>query len=111
MFPEGDNMWVPEPICGGGFRLMKRKGVFEYKSIRLGQEMWPWIGSDVVSAWDGSTEIVIEATQKCFPANTTLKAFNGAPAWTLSELNIFKDVMSKHGVTMKKMPFARTLLS
>lgn len=35
---------------------------------------------------------------------TTLKAFHGAPAWTMAQVEAFRDVLIRHGISCTGMP-------
>jgi hypothetical protein len=100
---------VPEGI-GRGFLLVE-VGV-GYKCMRLharGGE-WPWIRGGETERWEGD-ETVIYSDLK--GASTTLKAFDGAPAWTLGEVRDVVDALAGCGVTVlkKSIPAARDLVS
>lgn len=45
-----------------------------------------------------------EKEHKKMRHTTYLKAFRGAPAWTIPELNIFRNVFLKHGILTSKGP-------
>ena len=74
---------------------------------------WPWIEAsiDVLEVWSTATdpeEVLIPAKAT---ANTTLKAFYGAPVWTIIELGLVRQVLSGYGVRCKNMPSATALVS
>ena len=83
----------PEPICGGGVEFtlwpgMSSKIPREYKTFRFNARSFPWIddetpGSASFNVFNNSSFIV------------TLKAFYGAPAFNVAELQAFQTVMQQ----------------
>jgi hypothetical protein len=96
-FGEG-NCFEPEAI-GGGFILWGQwpgKTDSEYKCMRasgaLGsRKYWPYVKPDAITSWVGDHTVVIDNGT----FSTCLKAFDGAPAWTLSELQIVKECLEE----------------
>lgn len=122
---------VPEPISEGGFlvKVPPSDGVPSiypaYKSCRLGCTKWPWLhGDNIMEEWKGNMDVLLEKGEKqrwvkgkfvngtivCsvmkkkeyLPQECVLKAFHGAPCWTVEEIHHLLDVL---GGTLKgKIP-------
>jgi hypothetical protein len=119
---------MPEAITEGGFKFTGGKNKSfgdspfmengkQYKTMRhfcnidagtynRSRIEWPRIDNETINKWINCNEII-------FPQNMTgetyLKAFDGAPAWTLSELNIFKSCMENYGFIINNIPKANSL--
>jgi hypothetical protein len=97
-----------EAICEGGFCVYEWPGSefddrYSYKSIRFTENFnggkphdWPTIkrGDD----WSGDETIIFE---KGYELGTYLKAFHGAPCWTMQELNVFTEAFASMDITLK----------
>ena len=115
----------PEPITEGGILWINWPGKTDnqYKTMRLhgrndSIEKWPWIKGDEHNTWkNNNTILMIKSTKanKYLNVGTTmqghsstfLKAFQGAPSWTLEELQLFSIVMGTIGITIKKCLHAK----
>lgn len=69
----------------------------DYQSIRS----WPSIDKNVMTQWKNNPVILIPSG--CY-AGTKLKAFNGAPVWTVEEINLFCEIVAKYGIKCTKLP-------
>lgn len=122
----------PERINEGGIRMTKwpdytstmAKYPHAYKTMRLGIHGWPWIPCSqhktIVDKWrDGEaisfTPMHIQ-TGTGPTYHTFLKAFRGAPCWTLKELALWKQAfeslilrLGSGGVKVIDMPKAKDL--
>lgn len=123
--PEHDQVAVvPEPITEGGFKFVSgdygsMTGELDgkiYKTMRhfissrpecISGYQWPRISYRTVDEWRDSNEYIIP---QGYYATTYLKAFNGAPAWTLLELQVIAGVLARFGVEVSKMPSAKSLV-
>lgn len=112
---------VPEATTEGGMKFMWKKMGKKYKTIRhhchqkpekgaIGGSWevgWPRIKENTYAEWSVSDEVL-------FPEKTIgetfLKAFDGAPVWTMEELMILKVCYEHCGIMCKKMPKAKTLV-
>lgn len=84
----------PEPITEGGLIW---KGVWGFKTIRLCNGTWPHVYPDWRSTWPHNDEVIFhEGNVHC----TTLKAFYGAPKWTMEEIDKFSTIFSKYGLKL-----------
>jgi len=117
---------VPEPITEGGFKLCGGPGGIYgtisgyvdgkvYKTMRhfIGTNkygvtvfIWPWITPTTQGEWRHSDAIII---REGMIASTTLKAFIGAPEWTLAELRACKGVFEEFGIQCTNTPRAKDL--
>lgn len=69
-----------------------------YKSIRLcfPPNKWPWIEPDTtLKSWENDNTVIYPGTKQEW--ETFLKAFYGAPCWTLEELNALSSVFRHFG--------------
>jgi len=77
--------------------------------MRLGiypslKSRWPWVD---VEKWKSSPVTVIQPDMEL---QTFLKAFEGAPVWTLEELNLFEQCFTEYGLVRKgKNPTNKSL--
>lgn len=95
----------PEQITGGG--LLQMDNEHGYKTIRFHLDHFPWVSSTIMNEWENDeTTLICNGTI----LYTTLKAFEGAPAWTVQELQHYKEVFEHFGINCKKMPSARSLI-
>ena len=98
-------LFEPERITEGGI-LMKQwpnKGDIMYKTMRMSfginGSKWPWI-----STHDPTNEYTILDKTICTHGteiSTFLKAFHGAPSWTIDELRKFEQCLSSIGLVIK----------
>jgi hypothetical protein len=103
----------------GGFELVEFPGKSgrAYKCLRhhCRQHDSPYSPLQMPEGYD--TETMLEdcrnSKAEMLPCNTvacvTLKAFYGAPVWTLEELGIIKSVLREYGVLCGKMPYKTEL--
>ena len=99
---------APEAITEGGIKFISfsNKTNKMYKTLRIHIDnqkfYYPFIDEKtVINSWLNDNDILITANMK---GHTFLKAFDGAPSWTLEELNIFKNVFKTFGAICNKMP-------
>ena len=81
----------------------------KYKSFRHHIDNIKWSMANyqtIMTDWENNNEIFINAKSS---ALTCLKAFGGAPRWTVKELSIFKNVFSEFGITCGRMPSDKKL--
>ncbi len=95
----------PEQASGGGFLQLDNE--LGYKTMRLHIQGFPWITSTTMEEWQNDESDLIKEGTK---TNTTIKAFHGAPAWTLEELQYHKEILEEYGIQCLKMPTARALV-
>lgn len=110
---------LPEAVTEGGMVFQKGNSQYNigYKTMRhsfteLKQSNrknlhWPRIDDSTCDEWVTSDEILIFAASEC---NTFLKAFKDASAWTLKELEIFKECFEEYEVKVTKIPKAKDLI-
>lgn len=113
---EDSYIFQPEPITEGGIVMVQFPGKKDqmYKSIRhhirtesFANVDWPFIDEKtVMDSWYKNNTIIIPSKTN---ASTRLKAFYGAPVWTIDELNIIKSVLIKNGIKVTHMPKKNTL--
>jgi hypothetical protein len=73
--------------------VCKYKAHSEYK--------WPWVGTDVMEAWDNDAEHALPVGEY----TTFLKAFDAAFGWTVEELLVFKRCLEEElDVQVKCVP-------
>lgn len=101
--------FAPERISEGGIIfcnfLGQDPGLSPYKTMRLykyfvtsGKESLydeEWIDDNTIENWRENDEILINRHQEL---GTFLKSFNGAPIWTIKELNIFEECFNEIGI-------------
>lgn len=90
----GECQFEPEPICEGGV-VFKFPNPDWYKSLRLGIKNYPWVSENVMSEWADSAEILLWSMDEI---DTYLKAFNGAPAFTIDELKVWEECFKEIGL-------------
>jgi hypothetical protein len=115
--PVAKYVFHPDSVTEGGFFLFnfpdKRGEMYKcmrhhlYAPTKGGAPpppSWPFIEDQetVTHDWTQASDqtLVPQATV----AYTTLKAFYGAPVWTLQELNICKMVLARYDVKLTRMP-------
>ena len=79
--------FVPEPVFGGGIRFKYKEKEKLYKTMRLGVSHFPFMDDNVMDNWKNSKDIVLQENEKI---KTYLKSFDGAPAFTIEEINVFE---------------------
>ncbi len=118
----GSYSFQPESITEGGLVMVQfpSKDGRMYKTMRhrlvynnrLGMRTcisWPWIGGDeTIEAWKLDESVLIPSGTE---SDTFLKAFHGAPCWSIAELILVREVFLKHGIKSAKMPKQGDLLS
>ncbi len=95
--------FVPEPITEGGIQFIFEGNERWYKSIRLGirdkRGKWPYIElSTVFDEWNQNNDVVINKKNEF---QLFLKAFHGAPVFTVDELKIFEKCFEQIGLFKK----------
>ena len=108
----------PEAITEGGI-LMKQwpnKKQGEYKTLRFSfphDGQWPTISDNLIEEWKTGQEQIIfksENNNKDLILSLRLKAFYGAPCWTLQELRILEECFQKIGFLRKgQFPLQKSL--
>ncbi len=95
----------PEGISEGGIHIMAPIG---YKSVRLHRiKDYPYITSEESDDWATDNTVLINTGSKL---DTTLKAFYGAPVFTIKELKIIDEEFEKIGLLSNhKMPRIKDL--
>jgi len=124
--------FVPEPISEGGVQMVHwpnisatAKSEGHYKTFRFqwngdGEEKWPWIEdpATVVTRWSAAPDVPIWASVEprrgiCVDRKPQLrrfgiflKAFHGAPCWTLSEVKSLANAFQRAGfrVVVSSLP-------
>lgn len=107
--------FAPEPISEGGIEMVSWPGKTgdEYKTMRIHFSScgnWPFIErNNAVEFMDNlETQVIGLKTTNMRnkgrlapgnPISTCLKAFDGAPVWTVEELDIFAKVFEQYGIT------------
>ncbi len=118
---------TPEPISGGGLLISSdewtsasadgsRAPYAPYKSMRHrmdGAGDWPWIkeGGAAWRAGAADADTVLWRLDASTAGSTFLKAFEGAPDWTLAELRAVASVFESHGFKCAKLPREKTLVT
>ena len=107
----GSCEFQPECISEGGILYKFKDGTTGYKSVRLDGNVgkWDWINSDedVMSEWFENTDIIFAANTKF---NITLKHLDGAPQFTIEELQIWEKCFNQIGIeNVGKYPSKRKL--
>ena len=104
------NKFEPEPISEGGIIYKWKNDNSElYKSVRFNCRNWEYINNDVMNAWKDNNDILFDE-QDTF--NTFLKSFNGAPIFTINELNIWENCFEIIGIkVIKKYYSSYTLMN
>jgi len=105
--------FAPEAICEGGISWpVQRQG--PYKTFRFDSCMgdWPWLSHpDLNGSLRECDDQVVFDDFRSKSFDTFLKAFHGAPCWTLKELRVFVVAIEKNtSMTLKKMPTAKSLI-
>jgi hypothetical protein len=57
----------------------------------VGQNKWPWVNLEV---WERYPILIVTGGHQ---STTFLKAFHGAPVWTIEELQIFEQCFAARG--------------
>ena len=102
----------PEPIIEGGVYFVDYpgKGADHYKSMRFDLRGYPYVADTTLDEWKEGPERVLCRNVKGML--TKLKALYGAPLWTLRELDIVRDSLSRLGIKVyvRSRPKARQLV-
>lgn len=120
--------FVPEPITEGGILFTKWPGKKDgqYKTFRFNfshtSGKWPWVERNgQVESWRNSREEVIwspprrdagikrKKEDQKLKGTTYLKAFYGAPVWTMAELKMFQVALESVGIAIRKFPSVKRL--
>lgn len=104
--------FAPEPISDGFiyFKNLNANAMNgPYKCMRIGNNRIKWIGNmdTIFDEWENSNEIFIKKNKRFDNSTvygTELKAFSGAPGWTLDELKKFKEVFQEFDIKVSKFP-------
>ena len=70
---------------------------------------YPWVPVNVMHDWKDDKTVVIPKTYhntkllSRLAYSTVLKAFEGAPSWTIEELNTFSSVFAQYGILTSKL--------
>ena len=101
IFGQGWNFQL-EPITEGGIEVVQWPGKpkHAFKTLRFIHDkiQWPWITSLSAAEWRESDKVVLEG---CV-FDTYLKAFFGAPCWSVRELEKWNRAWARVGVTVVK---------
>ena len=111
-FQNKEYVFQPEPVSEGGLEMVKFPGKKEsmYKSLRHPlrtkehdepEYKSQIITQNVMTEWLNDETIIIH---QGLYSDTTLKAFYGAPIWTLEEIKIICNVLSDYGVHSSELP-------
>jgi hypothetical protein len=101
---------IPEDITEGGLLILTKDFIntSKYKTFRHtfinninSSYRFPWINGDENEKWLNNNDLLFPKNIK---AHITLKAFFGAPVWTIKELTIFKNTFKEFGIKYIKMP-------
>jgi len=91
--------------CEGGFSFYFEDHCLQYKVMRhrmcengRGMLEFPNIA---LPFWEKNEDILWKSGTK---GSTFLKAFHGAPMWKMDELLVFKEILTKNGITCSNMP-------
>lgn len=98
--------WEPEPITEGGIVCTNWPGKEEgqFKCIRFNAKYgrWPHISKDIIDVWENSKEEQVIWPKQTEKGWLYLKAYYGAPCWTLHELKIFMRIFETVGIHCSK---------
>lgn len=86
--------FVPEPVYGGGIKFVYKENGKLFKTVRLGIRYFPFMDDNVMDNWKNSKDIVLEKDKRI---KTSLKSFDGAPAFTIEEINVFETHLKEIG--------------
>ena len=106
---KGSCEFEPEGISEGGILYKFKDGTPGYKSVRLDRNAgkWGWINEDVMSEWLENTDIIFASKTKFY---IYLKHLDGAPPFTIDELQIWEKCFNQIGVEkVGKYPSKREL--
>jgi hypothetical protein len=110
--------FAPEAISEGGILFADWPGrqEGEYKTLRIqlfeSGSAWPYISDTTLTEWRAGLETIIfrKGCNKYLQGGTFLKAFHGAPCWTIAELRSFRDAFAHAGITcLEKLPTEKSL--
>jgi hypothetical protein len=71
---------------------------------------WPTVCVSKLDEWRTSDEVIFPPNSFTFET-VFLKAFRGAPAWTMDELKVFARCLEKFGFVVKRYPAKKSLVS
>jgi hypothetical protein len=114
--PLGETMtFCPEAITEGGIRMKAKDGSwakYAYRSMRIYYSVQsPCIVEETVKEdWKNRDEPILLCMAKD-KIRTHLKAFRGAPLFTLKEIRIWKQCLEKIGFECKKEPTGKSMHS
>lgn len=112
IFKTDEYQFRPEPITEGGIKFVAWPGKTErqYKTLRFhfNLDKWPIVRGDVMETWSNNSDVIFRPRPK-FAAELYIKAFYGAPKWTLQELKIFADVLSSSCGMKRKGAFTKNI--
>lgn len=94
--------FTPEGITEGGIKYNFINNDKFYKSIRFGiynngicKGEWYWVNENVMTEWNNNDDIIFPINDKF---STHLKAFHGAPVFTIDELKVIEECFNKIGI-------------
>lgn len=104
--------FAPEPITDGFiyYKNFHNASSFgrAYKCMRLSSNRIKWISDEatIFDEWRECNDIFLKKKEQSYKNvyYVTLKAFNGAPGWTLDELKTFKQVFERNSIKVSCMP-------
>ena len=107
----------PEQISEGGilFENFSSLGYGDYKTMRLyfidgrcgNESLYGFIPYKVKELWQDDNDVLIPKGRQLFGL---LKSFEGAPVWTVKELEIFKKCFNNYGLNMyRRLPSQKSL--
>jgi len=108
-----EHTFIPEPITEGGIKIEnfpnKKNG--SYKSIRFHYKeagKWPWVDLLKLDVWKDNNEVIFTKLGKI---TTVLKAFHGAPCWSIDELQKLTTVFEQFNINLVKNSRQKDILS
>lgn len=111
LFGEG-YIFEQEAITEGGI-LMKAwpgKAEHHYKTMRWYGFEWPWVIQG--ERWEGREDIIEKDRWRWGNRiSTFLKAFHGAPCWSIDEIMKIRDVLSEFGFKLRSRMNKKNLKS
>lgn len=115
----GEYIFEPESITEGGIILVQFPGKQNkmYKTMRHHltsknyerNVRWPWIDKkNVMEDWRDDSGILIPINTL---SDTFLKAFHGAPTWTVDEIKLMCEVFTQYQIKCTRLPKKNELRS
>lgn len=98
-FPECS--FKPEPTSEGGIQYIFKNNKAWYKTVRFcvhydsSQGNWTWVNDNVMSEWKNNDDMIFPNNNKF---STYLKSFQGAPIFTIQELQIWEECFNEIGI-------------